>query len=139
MQEIDAATKRAIVSELQSGQKIQAIKLYRQATGYDLRTAKDFIGKLQAALEGQNVEALAADSTSPQSPDQVHDEVLRLMQRGEKISAIKVYREHYQVDLKEAKEAVETISKGTGSAKPTGCGATVLLIALGLATAISCT
>ena len=139
MQEIDAATKRAIVSELQSGHKLEAIKLYRQATGSDLRTAKNFIEKLQSALEGQDVEALAADNPSPRSPDQVHDEVLRLMQRGEKISAIKAYREHYKVDLKEAKEAVEAISKEAGIAKPAGCGATVLLITLGLATAIACT
>ncbi len=38
-------------------------------------------------------------------------DVERLLLRGEKISAIKLYREIHGVDLKEAKEAVEEIAK----------------------------
>jgi ribosomal protein L7/L12 len=44
-------------------------------------------------------------------------DVERLLLRGEKLSAIKLYRDIHGVGLKEAKEAVEEISKRVPSAQ----------------------
>ena len=38
---------RAVADALQRGKKIEAIKLYREATGTDLKEAKDFIEAAQ--------------------------------------------------------------------------------------------
>jgi hypothetical protein len=35
-----------VLDALRAGQKIEAIRLYRQATGVDLKTAKDFVESL---------------------------------------------------------------------------------------------
>jgi hypothetical protein len=69
-------------------------------------------------------------------------EVVRCLQHGRKIEAIKRYREFTGTGLKEAKEAVEAMDPGveTGSsvdethghphAKKSGCGSSVFLLGL---------
>lgn len=74
-------------------------------------------------------------------------EILRLVQDGRKIEAIKVYRETFDVGLKEAKEAVDHLSRGeptavyvstatAATAGSSGCGCTlpifIMLIMVGL-------
>ncbi|MEM1294941.1 MAG: hypothetical protein AAGH89_06215 [Verrucomicrobiota bacterium] len=49
---------------LSGGQKIEAIKLYREATGKDLRSAKDFIETLGSKLYEQDPEKYAALANS---------------------------------------------------------------------------
>lgn len=41
-------------SELFAGRKIQAIKIYREATGTDLKTAKDTVEAIDAELRTQH-------------------------------------------------------------------------------------
>lgn len=48
---IDSATLTVVRSELRAGRKIDAIRLYRQATGVGLKDAKDAVEEL-AAREG---------------------------------------------------------------------------------------
>ena len=48
---------------------------------------------------------------SMQKPSSVHPDVIRYIQEGKKINAIKVYREHTGVGLKEAKDAVDQLEK----------------------------
>lgn len=43
---ISSEQMEAIVSALEDGQKIEAIKLYREASGEGLKNSKDFIEKL---------------------------------------------------------------------------------------------
>src|SRR5262245_29261704 len=43
-----------------AGQKIQAIKLHREATGYGLKESKDFIEALEAELRSREPERLTA-------------------------------------------------------------------------------
>jgi hypothetical protein len=46
-----ANVPREIVDAVQAGQKIQAIKLYRESTGVGLKEAKDFIEEFQRRVK----------------------------------------------------------------------------------------
>lgn len=52
---------------------------------------------------------LGVEEPPPEEPD-----VVRHLERGEKIQAIKVYREHTGLPLADAKEAVERIARERG-------------------------
>jgi hypothetical protein len=63
---------------------------------------------------------------------EVEGELLSLLGRGEKIRAIKLYRERTGVGLKEAKDAVEALARRQGNVpKGAGC-AGLLVLSLGL-------
>ena len=86
-----------------SGEKIEAIKLYREQFGVSLADAKDA------------VDAIARGEAVPSAPDRVtttsgsDDAVRALIDKGELIDAIKLYREVHDVGLKEAKDAVDAM------------------------------
>src|SRR3954468_3802515 len=69
-------------SLLAQGEKIGAIKLYRDATGAGLAAAKDAVEALE---RGQRFPPGAGTQAD------MDDEVAALLARGEKINAIKVY------------------------------------------------
>jgi ribosomal protein L7/L12/sugar lactone lactonase YvrE len=112
---IEQALRFAEVATLvRGGNKIQAIKLYRELTGTGLAEAKDAVERLERG------EPLALQQTSfglaaPVAADQhsaAIGEVKRLLREYNKIAAIKVFREAFGVGLKEAKDAVEDIETG---------------------------
>lgn len=125
MTETTPEQRREILDALRRGGKIEAIKLYRESTGHDLRTAKEFIEELQAALESESIEPPAAES-----PEDTRAEIERLLKAGEKLSAIRLYREATGSGLKDAKDAVEAIAEEIGLPKSSGCGTAVLLVTL---------
>lgn len=99
---------------VQGGQKIEAIKLYREIFDVGLKEAKDAIDKLEA---GEPVVVTSVSVTSSgASADQAARmaEIVQLLQAGEKIEAIKLYRQIFDVGLKEAKEAVDAMEAGIG-------------------------
>ncbi len=65
------------------------------------------------ALSAKKVQGLRSRGVYPQEGQAKEQDVLRLLQAGEKIMAIKCYRELHGVGLKEAKEAVELIERNT--------------------------
>lgn len=67
------------------------------------------------ALEGRGASAPApvVDAVDPWSVPP-WPEVVALLQRGKKIAAIKVYREHTGVGLQEAKNTVEEVERRLG-------------------------
>ena len=87
------------------GEKIMAVKMYRQLHGVDLKTAKDAVDAREMALRGSVSEPYQPAETS--QPMSQADPIDQCIMRGEKIMAIKLYRERYQVGLKEAKDAVD--------------------------------
>lgn len=97
-----------------SGNKIEAVKRYREEMGVDLASAKDAV---EAIIDGQST-----DETSTATNDSITDEVVSLLERGEKIQAVKLYREKSGVGLKEAKEAVEELARQNGLADSSGSG-----------------
>jgi hypothetical protein len=71
-------------------------------------------------------------------PGSFEEDILRLMQGGKKIEAIKLYRGKKGVDLKEAKDAVEAMAKAH-NIKPSGvgCAGVLMLVAVAMASAIA--
>ena len=117
-----------------SGEVIDAIKRYREATGSDLRTAKDAVDRMLAS-GGVSGHAL------PQRPPVEHleAEILDIAQNQGKIAAIKRYREAQHCGLKDAKEAVESLLDEHGVQARAGGGcATVLLFAVAFGTGARC-
>lgn len=89
-----------VESELAARRKIGAIKAYRDLTGVGLAEAKAV------------VEAMAAGSPPPanESPSvSSSDELSKALAAGNKIEAIRIYREMAGVSLKEAKDAVDAM------------------------------
>lgn len=83
-----------------AGKKVEAIAIYRELTGVDLAQAKADIEALiaEAQADGMSV-------TIINTPDSILDELAK----GNKIVAIKIFREMSSAGLKEAKEAVEEV------------------------------
>ncbi len=107
----NAGKLEEIQNLLQQGNKIEAIKIYREMTGVGLKEAKDAVEAMQA---GQPVEISqvtmvggAAAGAAFASSAALMDEVKRLLRAGQKIDAIKAYREYFNVGLADAKNAVE--------------------------------
>jgi len=98
---------------LDQGQKIAAVKLYRDQTGVGLAEAK------------QAVEAMQAGAGPPSLPDIGNDlksELLRLLGRGDELGAVKLYKDQKGVSLLEAKQAVESLAARHGLDTPrAGC------------------
>lgn len=96
-----------------SGNKIEAIKAYREATGADLAASKQAVDVMAANNYWNNPKA-APNPGYPginQPVRTLSPEVMRLMEGGNKIGAIKLYREQTGVGLKEAKDAVEVYER----------------------------
>lgn len=71
-----------------------------------------------------------ASGQPPAEPDGLEARVLAELEAGRKISAVKLYREHTNVGLKQAKDAVEELAAKHGLvAKGGGC-AGILFLAL---------
>ncbi len=106
------ATPRASLDEVrrlaQNGNLVEAIRRYRELYDVGLKEAKNAVEALAA---GKVVEVhrvfsgpLTADETS-----RVLDEVKELLKSGNKIAAIKRYREVNDVSLTQAKDAVDQV------------------------------
>lgn len=102
-----------------AGQKIHAIKLYRQHTGVRLQEAKDRIDHWSVSTTAPHLAAVSNASAAHSSitatpssvrgalPASVASEVDRLIAAEQKIQAIKLVREHTGLGLKQAKDVVE--------------------------------
>lgn len=100
---------------VQSGNKIEAIKVYRQATGVELKEAREAVeaverGRSLLAPAGTDWESNAV--AQPATPAQLEAEIRELVQKGNKLAAIALYRSATRSGLKEAKDAVEAVERG---------------------------
>jgi len=107
---IDEDVRAELLRQLQRGNKIEAIKLLREHTGVGLKEAKDAV----EALERNAAAPLpAAAPEVPMSPHlaslDIDPEVRLLLQRGNKIAAIKRVRELTGWGLKESKDYVDRL------------------------------
>ena len=91
-----AAGLRDLVRE---GRIDEAAELYRQFAGVDQYTAEDAIAEIVREVRLED-----GDTDPVRDP-----RVLELLENGQKIGAIKVYRELTGASLKTAKEAVEVV------------------------------
>ncbi|MGB8170797.1 MAG: ribosomal protein L7/L12 [Chthoniobacteraceae bacterium] len=127
------AQAAAIKTAIFAGEKIAAIKLYREMTHVGLAEAK-------AAVEALEAELRNAGATAARRADDASDAVKAAIFAGEKIQAIKLYREHMKTGLAEAKTAVEAMQAALWRETPgsfktppkkAGCGMTLVVLALG--------
>jgi ribosomal protein L7/L12 len=105
-----AAQDLAEISALMvRGNKIEAIKRYRELSGVGLKEAKDYVEAMPLAAF-QDLPAPAESASTPVDVSE-HDlaEISALVARGNKIEAIKRYRGLSGVGLKEAKDYVEAM------------------------------
>jgi ribosomal protein L7/L12 len=96
---------------LRAGRKIDAIKVYRDQTATGLREAKQAVEQASGdgRLEAQ-IEALVRHYGLV-VPDTVPDQVRALLRAGQKIEAIRVYRQAHGCQLKDAKDAVDAMER----------------------------
>jgi ribosomal protein L7/L12 len=88
-----------VLGALVSGNKVEAIKLLREATGLDLKQAKD-------AVEGPRPANTAATRPATSFTNLPAD-VVDALQRGRKIEAVRLLRQHTGLGLKDAKDAID--------------------------------
>ncbi|HLB47827.1 MAG TPA: hypothetical protein VJL59_12540, partial [Anaerolineales bacterium] len=110
-----AARLKEVARLIRSGNKIEAIKIYRETFDVSLTEAKDAVDKMAA---GQPVIMPGSAPVTTRSAQSVSNEafaraeISRLIQQGSKIEAIKLYREKTGAGLKESKDAVEAFEAG---------------------------
>lgn len=117
--------EQQLLDLIDHGRQIDAIKHYRDATGAGLAEAKAAIDTLAAtrSLPPGNANAANGDIG-------FETELLNLLSAGNKIGAVKLYRDRTGSGLKEAKEAVEALATRHGLApKGPGCLGVLLLAA----------
>ena len=90
------------------GNKIEAIKIFRSATGLGLKESKDVIDAISAGnAQAANQLMMGMGASSPQTPAAMGDtlaQVRQLMRADEKIQAIRVLRAASGLGLKDAKD-----------------------------------
>ena len=122
--------RAAFLAELlglaRQGNKIEAIKRYRQVYPVGLKEAKDAVEAIEAGQDsvpwGENQPGAAANLPQPAAGlDQAAflAELQSLIRQGNKIEAVKRYRQAYPVGLKDALFAVNGIEAGTLQTLPT--------------------
>lgn len=138
------ATQLATVREtMRAGNKIEAVKLYREFTGAGLADAKEAVEMIDEgiALEALHSRFSPAASPSTQLPVTINPErvnwIKEALFKGNKIEAIKMYRDGTNLGLKESKEAVEKIEDALRLQSPekftakANKGCLVMLLGLG--------
>lgn len=106
-----------------AGKKIEAIKLYRGLTGMGLKEAKDAVEALE---RGESIVSKSLDESA-------EVQMLLLLKQGNKIQAIKLYRERTGAGLKDSKEAVEALAAQHGIFISRGPGTVPIVMVLLLA------
>ena len=99
---------------LATGNTVEAIKRLRTATGLGLKEAKDLIDR--------HLRPPSSPGAGFAAPAGLPTAVIGALAAGNKIEAIRLYRQHYGVGLKEAKDAVDaagiTASREAGGLSP---------------------
>jgi len=104
-----------------AGNKIEAIKIFRQLYNVDLAQAKNMIddlmdGKVVRIQRGKPLDQIVVATFSGDAGSSLQGVRLQqALQAGNKIEAIKIYREMTNVGLKEAKDAVELMQVTLGT------------------------
>ena len=99
---------------LKAGQKIPAIKVFRQATSASLKEAKVTVEAIEAGVpvDLSRFSIPTPGISSSMDSAAVMSQATKLILEGKKIDAIKLLREQFDVSLKVAKEATELLEKG---------------------------
>jgi ribosomal protein L7/L12 len=99
---------------LAARQKINAIKVYRQVTGAGLKQAKEAVEAIEAGctLDDSLLNSPGNKVNLPIDDESTIGQAAQLVKEGDKIAAIRLLRNHYDVSLKVAKDAADLLEKG---------------------------
>lgn len=109
------AQRDELLGLIHHGQKIVAVKRYREITGVGLQEALYAVtrlGEVEASGGGTRTETHAprASAIDPKRLKEAEASALRFLQENNMVEAIKRYRQHTGLGLKEAKDAVDVLS-----------------------------
>lgn len=114
---LTSAQQKELLGLIHAGQKIVAVKRYREITGVGLQEALYAVTRLgdtEASGGGARTETPAAFSSAPaidpRKLKEAEAAAMEALRSGNVIEAAKRYRQHARVGLKEAKEAVDILS-----------------------------
>lgn len=118
------ANGRSLEEQLRSlldrGAKADAVSLYRERTGAGQQDASDAVDAFE---RGEPLPPL------PEMDAELEEEALALLRAGQKIQAVKMYREQTGSDLKDALRAIDALAAEHGiAAKGGGCAGAALMI-----------
>lgn len=114
--------RNEIAMLLSQHKPIEAIKYYREATGARLQDAADAIKRMlseediEDAADAPELSLAFATPGDREITAVIREEIVSLLEEGQKIEAIKRVREVTNLGLKEAKDAVEEMERGLGHA-----------------------
>jgi ribosomal protein L7/L12 len=114
-EEIPTEEVMQIKSLLAEGRKIEAIKVYRETFGSSLADAKDAVENMESQTKfaiKDFPDNTPRDVTASVGSDSQLGLIKNELLRGNKINAIKMFRETYHCGLKEAKDAVDAMELG---------------------------
>jgi ribosomal protein L7/L12 len=102
-----------------AGQKIEAIKAYKEITGMGLRESKEFIDDLEAQLRRDYPDFPQNLASAPRPhrpsmgniPEEDAKKMTDFIFAGQKIAAIKMYKEATGLGLKESKDVIDALEK----------------------------
>ncbi len=117
---LNAEIIRQINVAMGSGRKLEAIKLYREATGISLAEAKAAVEDMERNPAAY-LANLTVDTERPSTVSisrEAMSQVFSHIRSGNKIEAIKLYREQTGLGLKEAKDAVDALEKAINAGIP---------------------
>ena len=108
---VPAASLEEIVRLARSGNLIEAIRQYRELYDIGLKEAKEAV---EALAEGRMVEAMqvVSGALTMKQMERVLEEVQDLLRSGNKIEAIRRYREAADVSLAKAKDVIDQVEVG---------------------------
>ena len=107
--QLTQAQKEELRDLIASGRMIAAVKRYREITGVGLQEALHAVTQLGEAGGGETASGVSA-KPDPKAMRQAEAEALAAIREGNVMEAIKRYRRHTKVGLKESKEAVDALT-----------------------------
>ncbi len=142
--QINASQFATVRATMRAGNKIEAVKLYREFTGAGLADAKEAVEKIDEGISLEALQSRFSPASNIPIPATIQPERVNWIQealfKGNKVEAIKLYRDGTNLGLKESKEAVERLEaelrlqspeKFTAKASK-GCLVVMVVVLLGL-------
>jgi ribosomal protein L7/L12 len=121
-----------LVELIKRGEKIGAVKLYRQQNGASLKDAVEAVNAMERgepAPQPQDASTGAIQDADLKAVDL--KAIVSLLEEGKTIAAIKLYREKTRVGLAAAKSSVEKLASERGIQLPrSGCAGVILVCLL---------
>ena len=139
MENLPTETKDAIRNAIASNQKIDAVKLYQNATGSSLKTAKEVIETRMRSSSPARTSRLSGEVPGVDSA--ATEAILDAIFQGRKLDAVKRYKTASGLGLKESKEFVEDLTQRLKSESPeqfriadssSGCASSLLFASVAI-------